>query len=94
MGYKMKGFSGFKSSPVKQEGPIDKENVKLQKTEHKDTWVYKGENKQERIIDLEERIGFINEDVNRSGKPKTEQQSKDQAKLKQELAILRKSKHK
>lgn len=83
-----------KKSPAKQEGPLPKENIKLQKTEHKDTWVYKGKNKQERIMDLEDRIGFIDEDVHRSGKPKTRQQSKDQAKLKQELAILRKSKHK
>ena len=93
MAYKMKNFSGFGNSPVKQEGPIDKENVKLQKTEHKDTWVYKGKNKQERIIDLEDRIGFIDEDVHSSGKSKTDQQKKDQAKLKQELAILKKSKH-
>ena len=33
MAYKMKGFSGFKSSPAKQEGPIPKKNIKLQKAE-------------------------------------------------------------
>jgi len=92
-----------KKSPVKQEGPIDEKQLKLQPSENPDTWVYEpGERvkkdkkwvRQEKIIGLEDRIGFIDEDVNASGKPKTEQQKKDQAKLKQELAILRKSKHK
>ena len=90
------------SSPAKQEGPIDEKQLKLQPSENPDTWVYEpGEKakkdkkwvRQEKIIGLEDRIGFIDEDVNASGKPKTDQQKKDQAKLKQELAILRKSKH-
>ena len=102
MAYKMKGFSGFKSSPAKQEGPIDEKQLKLQPSEHPDTWVYKpGERvkkdkawvRQEKIGGLEERVSFIDEDVNSTGKKKTKQQKKDQAKLKQELAILRKSKH-
>jgi len=92
-----------KKSPAKQEGPIDKKQIKLQPSEHKDTWVYDPtkddkssayRKRTERIIDLEERIGFIDEDANASGKPLTKQQKKDQAKLRQELAILRKSKHK
>ena len=29
MAYKMKGFGGFKASPAKQEGPIDKKQLKL-----------------------------------------------------------------
>jgi hypothetical protein len=89
----MKGFGGFGNSPVKQEGPLPKENIKLQKTEHKDTWVYKGKNKQERIIDLEDRIEFITTDI-RKDRIDSAQGAKDKAKLKQELAILRKSKHK
>ena len=32
------------------------------KTEHKDTWVYKGKDKTEKIIDLEDRI-FLNSDI-------------------------------
>ena len=103
MAYKMKGFGGFGNSPAKQEGPINKKQLKLQPSENPDTWVYEpGEKakkdkkwvRQEKIIGLEDRISFIDEDVNASGKPKTDQQKKDQAKLKQELAILRKSKHK
>ena len=97
MAYKMKGFGGFGNSPAKQEGPIDEQNPKLQKSEHPDTWVYpgkgtKGRNKSERIIDLEDRIEFINEDIFNQDTV-TPQQKKDKAKLKQELAILRKSKH-
>ena len=103
MAFKMKGFSGFKNSPVRQEGPIDKKQLKLQKSENPDTYVYepgkrkKGDEKfvrSERIGMLEERISFIKEDANAAGKPLTEQQKKDIAKIKQEVAILRKSKHK
>ena len=135
MAYKMKGFSGFKSSPAKhgttddflygrnghnpdimegkhedwhtnkieaekkkpspnkQEGPIDEKQTKLQPSEHKDTYVTKDKSKRERIIDLEDRISFIDEDVFNQDKA-TPQQKKDKAKLQQELAILRKSKHK
>ena len=54
-----------KKSPAKQEGPINKQNPKLQKGEHPDTWVYKGKDKQERIIDLEDRAEFAREDGNK-----------------------------
>ena len=49
MAYKMKGFSGFKSSPAKQkkiknkghmEGPIPEQNLKLQPGENDGTYVY------------------------------------------------------
>jgi hypothetical protein len=92
MAYKMKGFKGFGNSPVKQEGPIDEKQVKLQPSEHKETYVTTDKSKRERIIGLEDRIEFINEDIFNSGKT-TPQQKKDKAKLNQELAILRKSKH-
>ena len=82
-----------KNSPAKQEGPIDEKQTKLQPSEHKDTYVTKDKSKRERVIDLEDRIGFIDEDIFNQDKA-TPQQNKDKAKLKQELAILRKSKHK
>lgn len=52
------GTSGH-ASALKQEGPIPKENIDLLPGEHPDTWVYKGKDKRERIIDLDERAGFL-----------------------------------
>ena len=95
----MKGFSGFKS-PLKQEGPVDKKQLKLQPTESKDTYVYKPKTRAndpgqsfdmaERIADLEDRISFIKEDASAAGKQLSKQQKKDIAKLTQEAQILRK----
>ena len=72
MAYKMKGWSGY-TSPAKQkiskeeyekskgklQGPIPKENIDLLPGEMEGTWVYKGGDKRERIIDLDERAGFL-----------------------------------
>ena len=91
-GYKMKGFSGFKSSPAKQEGPIDKKNPKLQKGEMKGTWVYPGGNKSERMNDLEDRIEFLTSDIeggsDRPGQ-NIDDMKKSRKKLKHELDIMR-----
>jgi|TARA_R110002012_G_scaffold3033_2_gene14291 uncharacterized protein YdcH (DUF465 family) len=107
-GYKMKGFSGFKSSPAKQEGPIDEKQIGLQKGEMEGTWVYgRGYDdeetgkyslrKSERMNDLEDRIEFLTSDIeggsDRPGQNVSDMK-KAKAKLEQELAILRKSKHK
>ena len=89
-------------SPAKQEGPIDEKQTKLQPSENPDTYVYKPSKKMkdkkfirgERIGGLEDRISFIDETANSEGRSINEQEKKDKAKLKQELAILRKSKHK
>ena len=80
MAFKMKGMS-FGNSPANQ-------NIGLLKTEMKGTFVYKGNNLRERINDYEDRIEFIKEDIFNTGKT-TPQQSKDIAKLKQELQVLR-----
>jgi hypothetical protein len=49
---------------------------KLFKGEHPDTYIYEGDNKQQKIIDLEDRIGFIKEDAfNQDGKLNKDQQS-------------------
>jgi hypothetical protein len=90
-----------KKSPAKQEGPIDEKQTKLQPSENPDTYVYKPSKKMkdkkfirgERIGGLEDRISFIDETANSEGRSINEQEKKDKAKLKQELAILRKSKH-
>jgi len=91
-----------KPSPAKQEGPIDEKQLKLQPSENPDTYVYKSSkkakdkkfNRSERIGGLEDRISFIDETANSEGRSINGQEKKDKAKLNQELAILRKSKHK
>jgi hypothetical protein len=91
-----------KKSPAKQEGPIDEKQLKLQPSENPDTYVYKpgkrikdkNFHRRERIGGLEDRVSFIDEAANAEGRSINEQEKKDKAKLKQELAILRKSKHK
>ena len=101
MGYKMNGFSGFGNSPVKQKIE-DKEkgkkiltpDSKLRKTENPDTWVYKGMSKQEKINDLEDRIEFLQGDLEGGGaQPERDPKkvSKDIASLKRELSTIRKT---
>jgi len=96
MAFKMKGWS-----PLHQEGPIDKKNIAVQPSETHD-YVYepseraKGDKEwvhSERTGNLEDRIAGIKQDASAAGKSLTEQQKKDIAKLEQELAILRKTKH-
>ena len=104
-GYQMKGSKFYgkgNQSPLKQEGPINKQNPKLRKSEHPDTWIYPGKGfnpggtrdelftASERIGDLEDRISFIDEDVHSSGKSKTKQQKKDQEFLQREVDIMKK----
>ena len=69
MTYKMKGFGGFGNSPAKQEGPISKKNIKLQKGEMEGTWIYPGSDKSERIIDYEDRAEFARHDAESSEAP-------------------------
>jgi hypothetical protein len=63
---------------------------KLRKSENKDTEVYKGTNKSEKIIDLEDRIEFIKENISNSGKA-TPEQKKNLASLERELSTIRKT---
>ena len=49
---------------------------KLFKGEHPDTYIYEGDDNREKIIDLEDRIGFLKEDAfNQDGKLNKDQQS-------------------
>ncbi len=75
-------------------GPVDNKQLKLQKSEHKDTYVTNQKDKFNRIAGLEDRLSFIEEDIFQQDGKATEQQKKDMAKIKQEIAILRKTKHK
>ena len=80
MAFKMKGFS-----PFSKNGDTDK----LLKSEHKDTEITGG-NLREKIIDIEDRISFIEEDVfNNDGKT-TPQQRADLATLNKKLRELKK----
>ena len=63
------------------------------KSEHPDTYLYEGDNRQEKIIDLEDRIEFIREDMfNETGD--SIQQKQDIATLQGKLKKLRATKPK
>ena len=112
MAFKMKGMSFIQGqSPMKkiggknyekskgdQQGPIPEKNIKLQRSENKDTYVYEASKgmkqknpkhvENERINDLEDRKSFIQEDEFNSGKS-TKQQTKDKKTLEREAEIMR-----
>ena len=98
MGYKMKGFSGYGNSPAKKDkkkkdgpmqGPIPKENIDLLPNEMEGTYVYKGNNKRERIIDYDERAGFLEQnelmDLKGDNSPEANKKRKE---LKKTIATL------
>ena len=83
-----------KKSPAKQEGPLPEENIKLQKGEHPDTWIYPGKDKFERITDYEDRAEFAREDAfNTEGEEKKKHLA-NAKKLQHEADILRNRKPK
>jgi len=119
MAFKMRGYAYPGKSPVKQgklgkgknyesskgdqQGPIPKNNIKLQPSENPDTYAYKEGDinpwylktgskdkfvEGQRINDLEERKSFIEEDEFSSGKS-TKQQKKDKKTLEREAEIMR-----
>ena len=87
--------SSFMPTETKEGG---EKNIGLLPSEMEDTWVYEGTDLNERIIDYEERISFIEEDVwnQQEGDPNapvdmtqaTDQQKKDHAVLTAELNEL------
>jgi len=94
MGYKMKGSKFYgkgNQSPLKQEGPINKQNESLMKGEHPETWVYPGKNKQERIIDYESRAEFARDDAwsQREGSDKQKMHKANAKKLQHEADIIK-----
>ena len=89
MGFKMKGFPMMAGSPLHQGRQRKLKKGKTLKTEHKDTYVYKGENFSEKITDLEDRIEFIKEDIFNQEGGATAKQKKDLAALKKRLANLK-----
>lgn len=83
MAYKRKEFTAHDGNPRKK-------NRGVTRGETKGTYIYKGENLNERINDLEDRIGFIKEDMkyHSPGGP-TKAQEKSLAKLQKDLAALK-----
>ena len=101
--FKMKGFSGFKSSPAKshkkghkdQQGPIPEKNQPLRKSEMKGTWVYEGKGTKdpyvtsERITDLEDRAEFARSDAEEAKGKKKKEHQKTAKHLEREADIIR-----
>ena len=93
-----------KPSPAKQEGPIDKKQLKLQKGEMDGTDIYNPKEdkdmskdfvKSERINDLEDRAGFLTDnDITNDGSKEDNQRIKTAKKLQHEADILRNRKPK
>ncbi len=79
-----------KKSPAKQEGPISKENIKLQKGEMEGTWIYPGSDKSERITDYEDRAEFAKHDAESATTDKEKKQHlANVKKLQHEADIIR-----
>jgi len=78
-----------KKSPAKQEGPIPKKNIKLQKGEMEGTWVYEGKDKNERIIDLEDRAEYARSDAESAEGKEKKKHLANAKKLQHEADIIR-----
>ena len=82
-------------SPAKQNGKKPTGKKGLRATEHEGTHVYKGEDQREKIMDLEDRIGFLKSDVEEAEGKATSMKDpgfhikKDIASLKEELKAVR-----
>ncbi len=85
----MNGFSAF----TKKEDKTNVKHLPLQEGEDPDVQIYKGNDYNEQIADIEDRIEFIQNDIEdeQRGKMKPEQRVA-LAKLDQKLRELRKSK--
>ena len=104
MAFKMKGMKSFgegtplfqkkgknyEKSKGDQQGPVPEKNIKLQKGEMDGTYVYEGKDKGERIMDLEERAGFLTDnDITNDGSKEDNQRKKTAKNLNREAQIMR-----
>ena len=89
MGFKMGGFSAFTKQTRQGKASYEDEKIKeeLLPSEMKGTHTYKGDDIREKIADIEDRIEFINNDIDDKA---TDQQRKDLAKLHKQSVELRK----
>jgi hypothetical protein len=110
MAFKMKNMAYWKAkadaSPLRQEGPVSRQNPKVTKSEEKrDPELDKTKGfgpvakppkkvdlskMQDRIQDMYERISSIKQDASAAGEPLSNQQKKDVKNLTRELNIMRK----
>ena len=91
MGYKMKGWSGYQNSPAKQNGKKPTGKKRLKGTENPDTAITGG-SKTEEINDLEDRIEFLQHELEDGGQQpgqNPEAIKKDIASLEEELKAAR-----
>ena len=95
MAFKMAGFSAFTKKEDKKVilEKTDIEHLPLQEGEDPDVQIYKGNTWSEQIADIEDRIEFVEMDIEdkQDGKMKPEQRSALAA-LDQKLRELRKNK--
>tara|TARA_R100000152_G_C6661817_1_gene100514 strand:- start:369 stop:656 length:288 start_codon:yes stop_codon:yes gene_type:complete len=95
MAYKQKGWSPFtkKDDKKKKETKEDRltKSMKLQKQENPDTWTPSKGTTAELISDLQDRIGFLKEDVSNGRKTK-EEVAPAIRKLNKRLGYLRQNK--
>ena len=89
MGFKMRGFPMMEGSPLQGRQSKLKKG-KLLKSEMEGTEVTGG-SKMEQINDLEDRIGFIKEDIFNQEGGATTKQKKDMAAMKKRIAKIKKS---
>ena len=91
MAFKMKGFSAFTKDKETKSDRLNKAKP-LVEGEMEGTYIPKGkQSKQELINDLEDRIEFMNEDVNNGTKTRAEA-NKVIKELRQRLGYLRQNK--
>jgi hypothetical protein len=102
MAFKMKGSSlygsplaqkkgkNYKSSKGDQQGPINDKQMPLQKGEMDGTWVYDGDKTSEKVIDYEERAGFLTDnDITNDGSKEDNQRKTTAKNLNREAQIIR-----
>ena len=103
MAYKMKGSAlyhkssphkqkgkNYKSSKGDQQGPVNNKQMPLQKGEMDGTYIYDGNKTSEKVIDYEERAGFLTDnDITNDGSKEDNQRKKTAKNLNREADIIR-----
>ena len=93
MAFKMRGFSAFTKQTRQGKTSYESEKIKKELLPSEDPateLTTKNDRLQERIVNLEQRIEFIGERINREGDRATKQQRDDLANLHKQLVALRK----
>ena len=95
MAFKMKGYT-YPGTPMKkktdgkQKGPVNDKQMPLQKGEMDGTYIYDGDSRQEKIIDYEDRAGFLTDnDITNDGSKEDNQRKTTAKNLNREAQIIR-----